>query len=126
MTHVCNLSANTTERSHHGPTVNRPSLKRVPSKTGPKNFDRTETSRQYIGGIILDYFIVLVCVVVIGVPALAYIVWKFTRVQGPTFAGYRLLVNKTTATQAEQTFSGHDQRQAVAVQLIVLNPGEQV
>ncbi|CAB4008021.1 Hypothetical predicted protein [Paramuricea clavata] len=78
--------------------------------------------RQRIGGIILDHFIVLVCVVVLGTLAVAYIVWKCVHPERwPTYtvAAYYLRIGtENTAVQSENTTNGRDKRQSPgAIQL---------
>ena len=123
------MKANTT-RYHENkptPTVNHPPSIRAQAKTKSNLNESKKLNRQYIIGISLDHFIVLVCVVVIGVPALVYAFWKCPRVNGPTFAGYRLMIVQGTAIQTEQAISGDDrQREPVAIRLTQRNQGEQV
>ena len=129
--HVCNLLVNTTRRYYENkptPTVNLPTIVRVRSKTEPKNVNKSnKMNRQRIGGITLDYFMVLVCVVVIGIPVLAYAIWKCPHVNRPIFACYRLMISERTATQGKQTVSGdNQQREPLAVKLTGWNKEEQV
>ena len=124
------VKANTTRRYHKNkptPTVNLPTIVRERLKTETKNVNKVnKMNRQYIGGITLDNFIVLVCVVVIGVPVLAYAIWKCSGVNRPTFAGYRLMIYERTAAQGKQTVCrDNQQRDPLAVKLTVWNQEEQ-
>lgn len=69
----------------------------------------------------MDHFIVLVCVVVLGTLAVAYIVWKFVHPhQRPTVAAYYLMGTENTAVQSENTTNDRDKRQSPgAIQLTI-------
>ena len=59
------------------PTVNY--WKTQPATKLTKFTKRHESRERYIGPFKQDYFIVLVCVVILGTPALLFIIWSLVR-----------------------------------------------